>query len=302
MLPDQPELLAKSLAGLLRTDALGAALRPVGAEGTPAAREAAADLLRTSAWAPEPRNILCAGSGRQALAAAVATLVPPGQRLGVEELTYPVMKSIAGRLGVELIPLPVDESGVLPSAVRILLRWTRCNLSSTDTAQPARHHHVRRPSVRARGPDATPRPGRDRGQRERVPRRRRPAAAGSGSAGPHGLRRQPVQADRTRPDAWFPGDARPPDRTARRGAAIRRLVSWAVRSGRRGPMDRRRHRGHHPGSETGRRTSPAAASSANACKASRSRPTPAPITAGGACRSRGVPIPSLPLPLGTASR
>jgi DNA-binding transcriptional MocR family regulator len=118
ILPDQPELLANSLAGLLRTDALGAALRPVGAEGTQAAREAAADLLRTSAWAPEPRNILCAGSGRQALAAAVATLVPPGQRLGVEELTYPVMKSIAGRLGVELVPLPVDESGVLPSAVR----------------------------------------------------------------------------------------------------------------------------------------------------------------------------------------
>ncbi len=118
MLPDQPELLAKSLAGLLRTDALGAALRPVGAEGTPAAREAAAELLRTSAWAPEPATILCAGSGRQALAAAIATLVPAGQRLGVEELTYPVVKSIASRLGVELIALPVDKSGVLPSAVR----------------------------------------------------------------------------------------------------------------------------------------------------------------------------------------
>ena len=118
MLPDQPELLARSLAGLLRTDALGAALRPVGAEGTPAAREAAAALLRTSAWAPEPATILCAGSGRQALAAAIATLVPAGRRLGVEELTYPVVKSIASRLGVELVPLPVDESGVLPSAVR----------------------------------------------------------------------------------------------------------------------------------------------------------------------------------------
>jgi DNA-binding transcriptional MocR family regulator len=118
MLADQPALLAPGLARLQRPDVLATALRPVGVAGTVAARDAAATLLATAGWRPDPEQILFAGNGRQAIAAAVAALVPAGERLGVEALTYPVAKAAAARLGVMLVPIATDEHGMIPDALR----------------------------------------------------------------------------------------------------------------------------------------------------------------------------------------
>ncbi|MFE1767002.1 PLP-dependent aminotransferase family protein [Streptomyces angustmyceticus] len=118
VLPHHPALLAKSLEHLARPDALAAALHPVGAAGTAAARRAAAAHLARAGWAPDPGRLLFAGNGRQAVAAAIAALVPAGERLGVEALTYPVVKGIAARLGVTLVPLAMDEHGPTPEALR----------------------------------------------------------------------------------------------------------------------------------------------------------------------------------------
>ncbi|MBV2156274.1 PLP-dependent aminotransferase family protein [Kitasatospora sp. SUK 42] len=115
--PGQAELLAAGLAPLLRADALGEALRPVGAAGTGAARRAFAGLLTRDDWEVRADRLLFAGNGRQAVAGALAALVPPGQRLGVEAMTYPVVKAAAERLGIRLVPLAVDEYGLLPGAV-----------------------------------------------------------------------------------------------------------------------------------------------------------------------------------------
>lgn len=118
VLPEQPELLARGLDGLLRPDAFGAALGPAVVTGSGPARAAAAELLATDGWSPEPERILFAGNGRQAIAAAVAALVPVGGRLGVEALTYPIVRGVAARLGVELVPLPLDDEGLVPGALR----------------------------------------------------------------------------------------------------------------------------------------------------------------------------------------
>ncbi|WP_030234142.1 PLP-dependent aminotransferase family protein [Streptomyces sp. NRRL S-350] len=134
--PGQAELLSGALAPLLRADALGDALRPVGAAGTGAARRAFAALAGTGTagtasagtasagagsaggcWGVDPEDLLFAGNGRQAIAGALSALVPPGQRLGVEALTYPVVKATAERLGIVLVPLAMDEHGLLPEAV-----------------------------------------------------------------------------------------------------------------------------------------------------------------------------------------
>jgi DNA-binding transcriptional MocR family regulator len=117
VLPDQPALQARALASLVRPDALAASMSPIGAAGTPAAREAAARLLDRPGWRPDPDRLLFTGNGRQAIAAAIAALVPVGERLGVEALTYPVVKALASRLGATLVPLPVDGDGLLPEAV-----------------------------------------------------------------------------------------------------------------------------------------------------------------------------------------
>lgn len=115
---EQPALLAESLTGLLRPDVLAEALTPIGSAGTPALREAAAAALSRPGWSPDPGRLLLAGNGRQAIAAALAALVPAGDRVGVEELTYPLVKGIAARLGITLVPLTMDRCGVLPEAIR----------------------------------------------------------------------------------------------------------------------------------------------------------------------------------------
>ncbi|WP_282699328.1 PLP-dependent aminotransferase family protein [Streptomyces sp. CC219B] len=117
VVPEQSALLADGLDGLLRPDVLQDALRPVGPTGHASLRESAADLLARGGWRPDPAHVLFAGNGRQALAAVFAALVPPGARLGVEELTYPVVKAVAARLGIVLVPLAMDEDGLVPQAV-----------------------------------------------------------------------------------------------------------------------------------------------------------------------------------------
>ncbi len=118
ILDGQAELLAPALSGLLRVDGLRAGLSPGSAAGTEAARRAAAATLACEGWTPLPEQVLFAGNGRQAIAAAIGALVPVGGRLGVEALTYPVARTIAARLGVEVVPLPVDADGLQPDAVR----------------------------------------------------------------------------------------------------------------------------------------------------------------------------------------
>ncbi|GAA1232292.1 PLP-dependent aminotransferase family protein [Prauserella halophila] len=112
-LPGQSELLTRGLSGVLRPDAFAAASAPVPVGGSAEARTAAAGLLGDL----DPDGVLFTGNGRQAIAAAVAALVPPGGRLGVEALTYPVVRGIAAGRGVTLVPLDLDEDGLRPDAL-----------------------------------------------------------------------------------------------------------------------------------------------------------------------------------------
>lgn len=117
VLPGQTATLAAALEPLLRTDVLTSALQPIGAAGSEAAREAVAGFLPRGGWRPEPASMLFTGNGRQAVAAAIAAFVPVGERLAVESMTYPVVKALASRLGVKLVPIETDASGLVPEAL-----------------------------------------------------------------------------------------------------------------------------------------------------------------------------------------
>lgn len=122
IVPGQAELLAAGLRRFQRSDVLEAALRPAGATGTRSAREAAAGLLAHGGWHPDPAALRFTGSGRQAIAAALSALVPAGERLAVEAHTYPVVKSLAARLGIVLVPVEVDDQGLCPDALAAVHR------------------------------------------------------------------------------------------------------------------------------------------------------------------------------------
>ncbi len=118
LLPDQQDVLAPALSVLSsRRDALKAAMSAASVQGNAAARALAARDLAEGEWIPSADSILFAGNGRQALAAAFSALVPQGERIGFEALTYPVACAIAARLGVEAVPLAMDDDGLRPDAV-----------------------------------------------------------------------------------------------------------------------------------------------------------------------------------------
>jgi len=117
-LPSQAALIAKSLEGLERPEALEIALRQGTSAGTPAARSISANFLSRNNWSAPAEQIVFTANGRQCIAATLAAIVPPGGRCGVEALTYPFIKGIAARLGVTLVPLAMDEHGVRPDAVQ----------------------------------------------------------------------------------------------------------------------------------------------------------------------------------------
>ncbi|HEY0911760.1 MAG TPA: PLP-dependent aminotransferase family protein, partial [Bradyrhizobium sp.] len=118
MLPTQSALIAKSLEGLNRPEALDIALRQATSTGTQATRAISAAFLSRKDWSPAAEQIVFTANGRQCIAAALAAVVAPGGRCGVESLTYPFIKGIAARLGVTLVPLAMDEHGVRPDAVQ----------------------------------------------------------------------------------------------------------------------------------------------------------------------------------------
>ena len=118
LLPQQWAMIAKSLAGLERVDALESALRVSTSTGTKSARNAAVAYLARKDFTPQAEQIVFTANGKQSLAAALAALVPTGGRCGVEALTYPYVKSIAARLGMTLVPIPMDEFGARPDAIQ----------------------------------------------------------------------------------------------------------------------------------------------------------------------------------------
>ncbi|MFI2370143.1 PLP-dependent aminotransferase family protein [Streptomyces sp. NPDC018833] len=117
----QSKLLGDALAPMLRPDVFAEATRTAPATGTTQAREAVAGLLarqdERGTWRPAPEQVMFTGNTRQAIAGAFASLSRPGGRIGVEALTYPLVKEIAERLSITLVPLASDAEGILPAAL-----------------------------------------------------------------------------------------------------------------------------------------------------------------------------------------
>jgi DNA-binding transcriptional MocR family regulator len=117
ILPSQLSLLVPALENVIRSDAFGRSMLPVNVGGTKAAREAASSILANSKWQPDPDCILFTGSGRQAIAAALSASALVGERVGVEAMTYPVVKGIISRLGLIAVPIAMDDKGMRPDSI-----------------------------------------------------------------------------------------------------------------------------------------------------------------------------------------
>jgi len=117
LLPQANGELAGIVTHMAQSEALGHALKPIGAAATQQARKLTAGFLARGTWKPDESGIFFTGNGRQAIAAAMRALAAPGERIGVEALTYPVVKGIARQLGITLVALDLDERGLTPDAI-----------------------------------------------------------------------------------------------------------------------------------------------------------------------------------------
>ncbi|GAB6181410.1 PLP-dependent aminotransferase family protein [Desulfotomaculum defluvii] len=74
-------------------------------EGTFWQKETAAKLIKKAGYDAEPQNILLANGGQNTIAAILASLFKPGDRIGTDPVTYPGIKTAANMLGIQLIPI-----------------------------------------------------------------------------------------------------------------------------------------------------------------------------------------------------
>lgn len=118
VLPEQAEIMADYIKPLSRADVLEQSLYPVGVEETEKNRKITADFLSNQNWKVDQSSILYTNGGRQGLTAAMAATASIGERIGVEQLTYTIVKGIAERLGIHLVPLEMDEDGICINALR----------------------------------------------------------------------------------------------------------------------------------------------------------------------------------------
>lgn len=92
--------------------------------GTAHDRELAAHWL--AQWVPEAKadRVLVAPGIHAVLLALVSMLVKPGQSLCVESLVYPGLKAIAAQLGTQLLPITMDEHGLVPEELEAACKST----------------------------------------------------------------------------------------------------------------------------------------------------------------------------------
>jgi DNA-binding transcriptional MocR family regulator len=122
---EQVAMLAPAFKKLSGPAALYGAFDALGPLGPPGAGAIVAKFLRRKHWSPVSEGVLFTSGGRQAVASTVAGLCKPGDRIGVEPLTYPSIMRTAAQLGLHLVPIAMDGEGIDVTA-----------LTKTHRAQP----------------------------------------------------------------------------------------------------------------------------------------------------------------------
>lgn len=73
--------------------------------------------------ADQSRVVVTLG-GNNGVMSALAALTRAGDAIGVEELTYPGIKALATLLGVDLVPMALDDDGLIPDALEEVCKNT----------------------------------------------------------------------------------------------------------------------------------------------------------------------------------
>lgn len=125
--------IQKLVAGSLQTLAargaeIGGLLAYTPRVGLDTHREAAAAWASRIGVTFSPEQTLITGGAHQAILTAFAGLVRPGDTVLSEQLVYSGIKRVAGRLGLRLHGLALDEEGICPDALEAACRTSGARL------------------------------------------------------------------------------------------------------------------------------------------------------------------------------
>ena len=90
--------------------------------GSVADRAAGAALLKRCGLVATPEQIVVTAGGQHAMACVIGALTQPGDSLAAEALTYPGLRALAGLLQLKLVPIAIDEHGLVPEALEAACR------------------------------------------------------------------------------------------------------------------------------------------------------------------------------------
>ncbi|MDD3310567.1 PLP-dependent aminotransferase family protein [Pseudodesulfovibrio sp.] len=97
-------------------------LRCADPRGLPEHRRAGAEWAARFLLDAKPGEVVICAGAQHALACCLAALSQPGHRIAVDPLTYPGLIALAATFGLHLIPVPMDDQGMLPDRLDALCR------------------------------------------------------------------------------------------------------------------------------------------------------------------------------------
>ena len=118
----EEEAIAAALQGLAADPDLVRLLDYQAPAGRREDRVAGAAFLERCGLATTPEQVVMTAGGQHAMACVIAALTQPGDTLAAEALTYPGLRALARLLQLRLVPIAMDEQGLVPDALEAACR------------------------------------------------------------------------------------------------------------------------------------------------------------------------------------
>lgn len=90
--------------------------------GLPEHRSVGAEWVKRFDLTPTADNIVVCSGAQHALTCALSSLFAPGDRIATDCLTYPGIKTLSSMLGLRLVPVAMDRSGMMPEKLDRICR------------------------------------------------------------------------------------------------------------------------------------------------------------------------------------
>ncbi|WP_421696425.1 PLP-dependent aminotransferase family protein [Aestuariivirga sp.] len=97
-------------------------------DGFPMHREMGVTWLARSGITVKESQVIVTAGAQAAIIATLASITQPGDRMFVESLNYPTIKPMARQAGVSLVPLEIDEGGLVPESLERAARQGEARL------------------------------------------------------------------------------------------------------------------------------------------------------------------------------